>query len=342
MNKNIIRTYGLAMAAALACAGLWSCSSDEGTATIPTVKEEQTSDMVTVTVGLSGELDKATTRADAERIEGLYAVQVDDADGNSYAYGVFDEAHVDSLKMTLKRNQTYNFRATLVVDGESELYKDSTGVYGAPLNTKKTNSMVYSDTESLGGISDGAASLAADTTGTVYDQPAIDRYYGEVELTATESADLSIDMYRTVYQLVFQVTNVEPFEGTVHVSSLHGHIAPVELTATNKVHDAIYSLTDLPEAVSQKDAADGYYEDDTFVVSWEKADGTTVAIAGGESLAVKKYRNQKTTVSIVLDTSDEGSPITLTEVTSEITDGDTYNVDKHGVSQDSSTTTTGD
>lgn len=363
--KTIPKLFSMALTAILLSASFSACSDDSGV-----VAEPESPDIVSdsgtgkyeVTINLGTNITSDVgpiTRAD-ENDGNLYAVLVQTVDSiydswgaytqsYQYAYGVFDEAHKNDIRLTLDSDSIYSFYATKIVDAKNKIYHgeisgffrgyETSEVsfvgYGYPFTVadELLNKFSYTDIEEKYPYT---SNISIDNL--YYGIYEVERYYGQVvNYKPTGDDKINIQMISLATGIQFNVKNLSEGE-SVTVS----HISPnIVLTADNPSYEGIYCNTGFLDdsklwntwTQSEDGNIAGYdLGSNNVALTWTGADGEEKPLAVNLrlfSIPLKLYK--KTIVNITLegpDNADYAAGITLSE--EDFTDADTWNMNSQG------------
>lgn len=225
----------------------------------------------------------------------LYAVNVFEKKEGSelyekYAYGLFSDPSKIAIRMF--EDNRYKIECLEVVEGDDHLYNKEKSyqapfLHGANLPTKVTNQFVMSKTDNMSNLQKGETNISETK---VQRYPRMIKLYGTQEdIDPKASKDLTIDMRKAVFGLLFKIT--PPEEGTLEISYLGWKLS--RKSAQSVYNDgSIYAFSDIVEACK-----DGYQEVVPFGIKWTKADGTIVQ----EQKNLTLKRNVKTMVEIAIE-----------------------------------------
>lgn len=225
MNK-ISNRLRLVILSVLASIGISACS-DSGLIEEP-VTESEKSGSVEVSFSLGGDInmyEETMTRAELSDND-LFAVLISDESVNYvHAYGVFDGAHVNDLKVTLDKASTYRFDATLIKDGKNVLRHDDftrTLEDGTEISDVQYYDPFYFYLSNLNKFLYGSSPdlyaqrveewirLQGTEFYTTYSSAPVDRYYGiRSDFNPSDSNSFEIKMLRMSYGLSVTVKNLD-------------------------------------------------------------------------------------------------------------------------------------
>ncbi len=255
-----------------AAVAVTSCSKDENVNFPSNEREPITIGLSTVGISYSDlPSSRATESGD------LLAVQIYEVNGDvatPYANGLFDDW--SALSFEGYSNTTYEVIATMVVDGENQLYV-AAGVYGKPFESEVNSAFVYS-ASAMAGLTSGAATLA---DGAEYAVPNIDRYFGIAEAAVTAE---NPTITTTLKRVAFGIT-AEGIDGELTVAVAG---APEVTMSAGDIE--IYSLENLEAAYEADEATANYSETKSVEII---KNGASVKTAN-----VEFFRNKLATISV--------------------------------------------
>lgn len=252
MKKIMIR-FGMAIITAITVTGLWSCSDE----VIADNDIQKPSDKVEVKINLGGEITPDITdmtRADEDNAD-LYGVTIsfgryDDFTDNDHqyvAYGLFDEAHKNDIKVILDNYTSYNICATKIVGGKDLIRIDegNPNYYADPMYfpVDSINTFIYDkDLWSSFQWGEGYYDYGEDGEDSEDDNAYLcnyDRYYGEVlDYKPSEDGEINIKMLRVVFGLKINVNNLAEGDTLVVSSTAMEDEAPWMYE-----YDGLYPIT---------------------------------------------------------------------------------------------------
>lgn len=313
--KNII---GFSAALMIAASCITSCSKITDDATDKAEGKE-----IIVPLKFGGEIanlgNTPLSRASSNDLLCIHAYLMEDNNGISYAYGLFDSA--DNINIALKEGKSYNFIATLIKDGKTKLYKYNEDIYGTPFNTALTNKFIFDSNFSFDDIRLGTVELP---DGNYCYTPEIDRFYGETN-TYTVNPDkivpVNINLIRTVFGIKVITEN---FTDGIIVIELDGEKS-FEITPSQTEVSKIFSLYNLSEAfyadaLNKTDYTNNYNENINVRVTRFNSANDEIPV---DEQTITFTRNMMTTLKIRIqsDMYENGMSIT-TENTEMIDSGE--------------------
>lgn len=240
-----------------------------------------------ITIGLS---TKGVSYSDlpssrATELGDLLAVQIYEVNGDvatPYANGLFDDW--SALSFEGYSNTTYEVIATMVVDGENQLYV-AAGVYGKPFESEVNSDFEYSSS-AMSGLTSGRATLA---DGSEYAVPNIDRYFGIAEAAVTAE---NPTITTTLKRVAFGIT-AEGIDGELTVA-----VAGAPEVTMSAGDMEIYSLENLEAAYEADETTANYSETKSVEII---KNGASVKTAN-----VEFFRNKLATISVNTTTGELG------------------------------------
>lgn len=294
---------------------LVACSSGGSEPTSPNDESNKEFRTYTISLGMGGELSNVDySPLTKSTSNDLYAIQVysklaDSTDSyEPCAFGVFDS--LEGMIITLDNEHTYNFEATMLVDGKMEKghYFQLSSGWTSTVNKQ----FVVTHNTNLVDMQLGSAFLSDKSK--VFNHPSFDRFYGVAsDYTPANSETVTINMKRVSFGVKVVAEGLE--EGVVYVDIDQ---CPTRLTIDSAQGNTASQIISFYHVGTCYTTGDEYSEVARVAVFWENAVGKRIPIVAKE---ITFKRNQMTTLTCTITAPNE-SDVLLTNTDEAMTDGD--------------------
>lgn len=287
-------------------------------------------ELVTVKLNLIGEItsitDEPLTKATSNDLLGIQVWRLTNNtnERECYAYGLFD--NIENLELKLKKSDSYQITATLIVDGKNKIkYSNEYKGYSSPFTHSTSNNGIPTSISeqfiySYYGFNELDYSLVSLQEGT-FSRPNIERFYGTTEsYTPSKDETININLYRVCFGVKYEVEGLT--EGYLQINMEKAPIQNIEYPET-KLSD-IFSIINFH--IEDRWKNDNYSEEINIKIHWIKKDGSSIPIADQNFTFV---RNRRTIIKIKINQetpSEQNVNLSIDKEEKEITDGNEYNI----------------
>ena len=291
MRKLLVSVYAVAATALLI--GFASCAGEK----VPD-DPALSDDMVSVTLSASSFEFITSPMTKSDPVSGLYGVQIQPrVTGNTVVHACWLTDNLSSQSFKLKKGTRYTISVVFVPNGQ-EVLESENGVYGPPfMNGSGKNypspqlghDIYYGGTANISSAGWGTAQKKGHESW--YEQSNllndVDIYYGGTEIVADKDIDLDINLYRCMFGLQIEVSNLS--EGKIHI--YENEKTNDTYAAVRKNNGIVYTLT--PEESSMDKALElvsmpfHQITDETFMthesqlsinIDYEYPDGSVITL----------------------------------------------------------------
>lgn len=314
------------MAAFAVCCGIVSCQK------VIVETNESESDYYTVNLGMAGDILEVIESPLTRAGEGtdLYGIQVYSAPNKdlpegqretwtNYAYGIFGSDK--DITINLLKGKKYKFVATMVVNGQEEIYHWE-NQYSTPFYVTGTNGgygvmdnkFNYQHADYLSGLNSGWTYLMSVD---YVCHPNVERYYGELldYIPGKHGDKALIKMKRTSFGAKFIAKGKLAKEGQLEVQMTEAPKMMVDLATNEKKVEDIFTFTNVKAAYEDNN----YTETIAVTLNWHRPDGTVFPL-GTHDVTFK--RNKMSTVQVTIETENAEGELGVEIEDEEMTEDD--------------------
>lgn len=277
-------------------------------------------EMITVQLGLGGEVDVQYEPMTKSFTDCLYGVQVmykkDATDkGTYYAYGLFD--NLEDMKIDLVKGYTYEFLATMLDNAKNivDHNYEAPSYYLSPFQCYLENKFILSSTDKYCFVS-GLTEIEDKS----YSMPNIGgRYVGTALFAPSENnTEAKIEMLRACFGARFVAEGNLANSGTLCIEMADAPKIELALSETNNQISEEYTFRSLYEIAYDKDTQ--YSETHSVKITWTRDDGSVVPF-GTHMITFK--RNTTTVVTIKIEDEEPGETPAGVSLGFEFAEGET-------------------
>ena len=314
------------MAAFAVCCGIVSCQK------VIVETNESESDYYTVNLGMAGDILEVIESPLTRAGEGtdLYGIQVYSAPNKdlpegqretwtNYAYGIFGSDK--DITINLLKGKKYKFVATMVVNGQEEIYHWE-NQYSTPFYVTGTNGgygvmdnkFNYQHADYLSGLNSGWTYLMS---GDYVYHPNVERYYGELldYIPGKHGDKALIKMKRTSFGAKFIAKGKLAKEGQLEVQMTEAPKMMVDLATNEKKVEDIFTFSNVKAAYEDNN----YTETIAVTLNWHRPDGTVFPL-GTHDVTFK--RNKMSTVQVTIETENADGELGIEINDTDMTEDD--------------------